>query len=300
MKAKEIYEKTLASIVEALEAGVKPWEKSWQTSLPYNLTTKKPYRGMNILILWNAAMQRSHECQAWLTFMQAQKLGGKVRKGERATHGCFFQPKREVEVDDDGETKVRSRWIAAGFSVFNIDQVEGLPEEVLPPTRAAPLMGADMAEAAGKIDELVHRHGAIVRTGGHRACFIPSHDVIQMPPRRDFDSAENYYATLLHELTHWTGGEKRLNRGFSFGRQSLEYAFEELVAEMGSAFCCATLGIRGTIENHASYINGWLEIAGRDKKALGRAASQASAAHEFLMSKLGEADEAEATLPEAA
>ena len=298
MKAREIYERTLDSIVAALEKGEKPWVTAWQPSLPRNLSTKMPYRGMNILNLWESAGVNGYEHQAWLTLKQANTLGGKIRKGESATQ-CFFWKKPDTAEVPVGKEKVRKTWFPVAFSLFNIAQIDGLPEEILPEAQDGVLTKDDrLAEAGRKVDELVRAHGVVIQTGGVQAAFIPSLDIIQMPPAQDFTSVENYYAVLLHELTHWSGAQGRLNREMSTDYGSPEYAFEEFVAELGSAFSCARLGIPGTLERHTCYINRWLELAREDKRALGRAARLASEAHEYLVSKLDVP--AEATPQEAA
>ncbi|MCP5127490.1 MAG: DUF1738 domain-containing protein [Gammaproteobacteria bacterium] len=292
MNNQEIVAKVTARIIEQLEQGVKPWACDWDRSggqfgLPRNGKTKEDYHGINIPILWEAASRMGYTTDLWLGYEQAKTLGGYVRKGEKGTAGIIYKP---LVVDESGEEETESQAkrtipLMKTFYVYNLDQIEGLehlrpappvPEEVFEPIRAA--------------EELLARSGARILEGGTRAFYRKSDDHVQLPDRWRFQVAENFYATGLHELTHWTGHQSRLDRvwGKRFGDQA--YAFEELVAEMGSAFLCAFLGLKGELQ-HESYVDGWLKILKEDYRALVRAASQAQKAFEYLCRLVKESEE---------
>lgn len=271
---RDIYQEVTDHIVAAIEAGTPPWLQPWQgksgTALePYNAATGRAYNGINTLILWARGQQ--YQTQGWLTYNQAQELGGQVRKGEHGQRVIFWKFERREE---EGE-KVKIIPFARAYTVFNVDQVEGLAAAKVP---AAPEAGLTDMNA------LATRAGAIVRHGGNRAFYSPSDDFIQMPSAADFKDAVHYQATLAHELTHWTKHEKRLNRDFGRKRFGDEgYAMEELVAEIGSAFLCARHGIRLDALQHPAYVANWLTVLKNDKRAIFTAAGKARDAAAYLM-----------------
>lgn len=267
-----IYETITHNIITQLEQGHIPWVKPWQDSniatglLPFNGSTGKDYSGVNTLILWGTY----YSSNAWYTFKQAKSLGGSVRKGEKGTHIMYYTI---VKKEDKETNKTIQFPIAKSYTVFNYEQCEGIPE---PKTHEQSITFTDaLAFATDK--------GASVKYGGNKACYYPSNDYIAMPLLEQFKSKADHEATLLHELTHWTGHTSRLDRlKFiqSFGSES--YAFEELIAEIGAAFLCAKLGVEGKLQ-HASYIATWLEILKNDKKAIIKAASMAQKSINFLL-----------------
>ena len=279
MKNQEVFAKVTARIQAALEQGVKPWQCAWDKTqngplLPKNLSNQHDYQGINIAILWSAALERGYNSNWWLTFNQAKALGGHVRKDEKATQGIFYKPWVIDEEDDAGDVHEKTIPLAKVFSVFNIDQIEGLtvmPER--PKQEFSPLPAAEQILAASKAE---------IREGGTRAYYLIPTDRITLPDRWRFQQAEDFYATALHELTHWTGHESRLNRtwGRRFGDKA--YAFEELVAEMGSAFLVAKLDLKGELQQHANYIDHWLKIIAEDTSTLVKAAAMAQKAFEFV------------------
>ncbi|MCB1805321.1 MAG: DUF1738 domain-containing protein, partial [Candidatus Competibacteraceae bacterium] len=241
-------------ILEQLEQGVKPWQCPWLrdhsgASLPQNFHTGQHYRGINILLLWLQADIQGYSSNAWLTFKQAKALGAHVRKGEKATLGIFYKPlEKTLEAGDanyptnaSGEPVTVAYPMAKAFYVFNLDQIDGI-ERPEPPALMPDFAPIEAAE------QLLQASGAVIHEGGNRACYIPSYDEIHLPDRQRFQSEANFYATACHELTHWTGHPERLARDFNgrFGEQS--YAFEELVAELGSAYLGAELGLNGVLE----------------------------------------------------
>ena len=238
-------------MIEKLEKGglapwVCPWTKTGEQAIPYNWMTQNSYSGMNILILWMRAMECGFTRNAWLTFKQASELGGRIRKGEKAVQCIFFKPV-EVKNKDakDGDEETRKYLCMKPFSLFNLDQVEGLENLPSEPDQRE----YDEKEAVTAIEALASTYcantGLQVRFGGDRAYYAPALDLIRLPTT--FHSGNGYAATYAHELIHSTGHRKRLNR-FEETERSMKipkesYAAEELVAELGSAFICAALGI---------------------------------------------------------
>ena len=281
MNNQAIIASVTAQIIEQLKAGVKPWECAWdrsggEFSIPRNLKTGDDYHGINIPILWEAAARKGYATNFWLGYEQAKELGGFVRKDEKATHGIIYKP---LVVDDETEEngkRPRTIPMLKSFVVFNLDQIAGL-DHLRPqvPNEGQAFLPIVVA------DDLLKKSGARIVEGGPRAFYRKGDDQITLPDRSRFNVAENFYATGLHELTHWTGHEHRLDRtwGKRFGDDA--YAFEELVAEMGSAFLCARLGLRGELQ-HANYIGSWLKVLQQDFRALVKAASQAQKAFEYL------------------
>lgn len=282
----DIYQDVTDRIVAMLEKGTRPWSPQWDArgSCPVIPTRHngEPYRGINVALLWGAAEEAGYRNQTWMTFRQAQELGGCVRKGERSTRvvywGTFKAPTDDA--DGDGETG-KDRLFAKAFAVFNVAQIDGLPERFY--TGGEPL---PEIERIANAEAFVASVGADVRHGGNKAFFSPMGDYVQMPPAGAFNEIENYYSTLSHELTHWTGHKSRLDREFGKRFGSHAYAFEELVA----AFAMARLGISSEPrEDHAAYLQSWLKVLRSDKRAIFTAASKAQAACDLLFKLAGEA-----------
>lgn len=297
----DLYEEVTARIVAELEAGrlpwVQPWGKAAGPGLPHNAASLRPYSGINILLLWGAAQERGFAAQGWLTFAQALGAGGAVRKGEQGTTVFYadrFVPEGEKARAAESGDDAKAVPFLKRFTVFNVEQCEGLPDglglggEPLPECVTVPLAEAVIAAS-----------GVPFRIGGAEAYYAPGPDQVVVPPQRAFHAPINWYRTALHELTHATGHAKRLGRNLLNPFGSKDYAREELVAEMGSAFLCAALGIAPTVR-HADYIGSWLAVLREDNRAIFRAASQASKAAEWLLARHREALEAEAlaALPE--
>ncbi len=295
----DLYDEVTARIIAELEEGRAPWAQPWGTSdakaglgLPENALTGRTYSGVNILILWHHVVRAGFSTQTWLTYRQAQEMGGNVMKGERGVTACHadtFIPKAERERaardgDEPGHVPFLKR-----FTLFNVEQCEGLPEDAY--FCAAPLPQADIIPHA---ERLIEATGADVRVGGTKAFYVPSEDFIRVPPQPAFSEQINYYRTCFHELGHWTGHKARLDRDLSHSFGSKPYAREELVAEMASAFVCATLGITPTVR-HTDYIGSWLEVLKEDNRAIFRAASHASKAADFILAFRKDETKAEAS-----
>lgn len=270
---RDLYQEVTDRIIGALEQGVVPWVKPWNApaDFPRNGATGRPYSGINVLLLWLTAQTRGYASPEWFTFQQARTLGACVRKGERGTLVTFWRTLTVADADS-GEDKTIP--LLRHFTVFNREQIDGLPVSAASPTRSE----SERIEAA---DQIVRRSGARIIERGAVACYDIAADEIHVPPLASFADRAAFYATELHELTHWTGHPSRLARDMSGCFGSPDYAREELVAEMGSAFLCASLGIAGRLQ-HAEYVGHWLTILRGDKKAVFHAASQARRACEFL------------------
>ncbi len=274
----DIHQAITDRIIEAMEQARGTGRRLWdsQSSLPINLTTGKPYQGINTLILWGAGLTHGYTSPYWLTYRQAADKGGQVRKGEHGTHCVFYKPwEAESTNHETGETEIVKGAVLKGFTVFNLDQIDNIEA---PAREERPAF-----QAIEDAERILQASPAPIRIGGSRACYIPNRDEIHLPAREAFISPEAFYSVALHEMTHSTGHASRLARDFSgrFGDES--YAFEELIAELGSAFLGADLGIlNATLPDHADYLASWIKILREDKKAILTAAAQASKAHGFI------------------
>lgn len=284
MSKLDTYEAVTAAIVAQLEAGTKPWKREWQAggaagAMPLR-HNGQPYRGINVLILWAAAAQAGHRSATWMTFKQAIELGGAVRKGEKGTHIVFFKPLTIQEKTATGDVQDKEIRMLRTYCVFNVDQIEGLPAHFQPaPVEIVGGIARDQAAEAA-----LRSCGAEIREGGDRAFYSPGRDVVVMPDLHRFTSAGGYLATLAHELCHWTGHKARLGRDLLNQFGSKDYAFEELVAEIGAAFVGSRLGIVGDhLDNHAAYLASWLKALKNDKRMIFRAASLAQAAADLVL-----------------
>ena len=282
-----LYQEITEKIIAELEAGRVPWVQPWGTAaakaslaMPENAATRRRYSGINVLILWTAVIDRGFSAQSWLTFRQALGLGGNVRKGEHGTTVVYadrFTPdeeRRRAERDGDEPNAIP---FLKRFTVFNTDQCENLPEGLV--TAPVPVPEGLILPHA---EALIAATGADFRIGGERAFYSPIHDFIQVPRPEAYFEPINWHRTAVHELGHWVGHSSRLGRDMSGGFGSALYAKEELIAEMTSAFVCASLGIVPTVR-HADYIGSWLEVLREDDRAIVRAASAASKAADYLL-----------------
>ncbi|MBR0828559.1 DUF1738 domain-containing protein [Bradyrhizobium manausense] len=291
-----LYEEITAHIVADLEAGIFPWARPWGTggasqafALPRNAATGKSYSGINVLILWGRLFECSFASGRWLTFRQASSFGGTVRKGEHGVTVCYadrFIPKSgrgEASRADQvqGEADGAAIPFLRRYTVFNVDQCDGLPDHCLAAAPALP-----EREIVPQAEALAAATRADIRIGGATAFYSPSDDAVHVPPQPAFFEQINYYRTLFHELGHWTGHQSRLNRELSGAFGSELYANEELVAELAAAFVCAALSIKPTVR-HADYLGSWLNVLRDDNRAIFRAASKASKAADLLLAFAG-------------
>ena len=274
-------------IIARLEAGTKPWVQPWR-GVPVSRPLRAcgiPYRGMNVFWLWMVADMCGYASPYWMTYNQAKTLGAQVRKGEKSTIAIFYKSyTKEVETPDTGEKSDEARRVLKAYPVFNADQVEGLPE------RFHPAVTLDLVEPEGREAELDAYFAAIpvnLRHLGCEAYYEPTTDRVTMPPASLFSGFDHYYATLAHELSHWTGHSSRLARDLKNRFGTAAYAAEELVAELSSAMLGAELGLPVThLDSHASYIEHWLKLLREDDRAILTAAAKAEEASSLLL-KLG-------------
>lgn len=283
----DVYTRVTDRIVADLEQGVRTWVKPWSAEHAAGKITRPlrhngtPYSGINILMLWSAAMAGGFAAPIWMTFKQALELNAHVRKGEKGSLVVYANSITRKETDDTtGDETEREIHFMKGYTVFNVEQIEGLPAHYYakPEPRFSPIQRIEHAET------FFGNLRADIRHGGTRAYYAQEPDYIRMPPFEAFMDAQSYYATLAHEQTHWTKHPSRLAR--EFGRKTWGdegYAEEELVAELGAAFLCADLELALTPrEDHASYIAHWLTVLKNDKRAIFRSAAHAQRAADFL------------------
>ncbi|MBT2305296.1 DUF1738 domain-containing protein [Variovorax paradoxus] len=272
------------------------WTRAASRGLPRNGKTGEPYRGANVLLLWDAAIEHGYGSNVWMTYKQTARLGAQVRRGEKAVLCAHFERRSDKARDQgdidssaaDGEDRTeaggqRGVLLCRPFWVFNVAQIDGLALALIdghcyPPCPSCPPVEAALRLVAGS--------GAEIRHGFERAMYMPESDEIRLPWPRRFSGAEAYCATTLHELVHWTGHPSRLKRQFGRRFGDAAYAFEELVAELGSAFVLGHCGlVDATIEGHAAYLDSWLQVLRNDRTAIFTAARHAGAAYEFILSK---------------
>lgn len=291
-KAKfDVYSHVTDMIIAEIEEGTPPWRKPWTGSavgiaLPER-HNGEAYRGINVLMLWIVAAKQGFVSSRWMTYKQAQELGGQVKKGEKSStvvkYGTFTRK------NDDGEEEDVP--YARAYRVFNADQIEGLPENLYIRPEAPRDLGT---ESDPELEAFFVRTGVeIVTSDEPQAYYSPAKDHIHMPPVSTFLSTQDYFATLAHEAIHWTGSEKRLARIKTFTTRA-DYATEELIAEIGNAMICAQLGLEPDFGQSAAYVESWLKALKEDKKAIFRAASQAQRAADFLLEAAGEGTKAAA------
>ena len=291
-----LYDEVTNRIMSELEGGRIPWVQPWGSvgtatpGLPRNAVTGRTYSGVNVLILWGALFEHGWPSQGWLTFKQARDAGGCVRKGEHGVTVVYadrFTPEAEKQRARESGEDARSVPFLKRFTVFNLAQCEGLRPGLAPDPE--PLPEREIVPVA---EEVIAASGVDFRIGGSKAYYVPSADFVQVPPQPAFYEQINFYRTALHELCHATGHASRLGRDLTNSFGSKDYAREELIAEMGSAFLCAALGIVPTVR-HADYLASWLDVLREDNRAIFRAASAATKAADWLLSRHVAAQQAE-------
>jgi len=295
----DIYSRITTKIIADLEQGVRSWTKPWTTGgatvevsrpLRHN---GQPYTGINVLLLWSEAIARGFKSSRWMTFRQAKELGGAVRKGETGTTVVFASSFIRTQTIDRGTEIEQNIPFLKAYTVFNTDQIAGLYGRF-------PEMAAvqDPMSRIGDAARFFANTGALIRHGGSAAYYAAVRDYIQMPCLNAFRDDASYVAILSHEITHWTAAPRRLNRDLSrYAKDRSERAREELIAELGSCFLCADLGIVPELEprpDHASYLDGWLKVLGNDKRAIFSAAAHAQRAVDYLHSLQPDLEEEEA------
>lgn len=286
--SENLYNTITDKIIASLEAGVLPWQQPWQATHAAGTINKplrstgKPYQGVNVLLLWLSAMEHGYSSPIWLTYQQAHELGGQVRKGEKGTIAVYANTYTKRETDQNGEEFEKEVSFLKQYVVFNVEQIKGLPGHYY----ASVAVTLNEAERIEEAEQFFARTKAEIEHGGAQAYYRIDQDRIHMPQFGVFKTVEGYYATLAHEITHWTRHPSRLDR--NLGRKvhgDFGYGMEELVAEIGAAYLCADLGI--ALEprpDHASYIASWLTVLKNDNRAIFTAASHAQRAVDHLHS----------------
>lgn len=279
-KRPDLFQEVTDQMIQAIEEGTAPWQQPWRGRLgwPQNPTTGKPYHGINILLLSKAGFQDPR----WCSYEQAKKNGWQVRGGEKASRIYFYKPfhKNTDEIDlVSGLPIIKTVPVFRSYPVFNLSQMENAPK--LETGVDHKIVLDDVTEQA--ILDIIEATGVEVVSGRTRAAYSPKEDKLFMPDKSTFKSDAHYYAALLHELAHWTGHESRLNRPFSFDRESDAYAREELRAEMASAMLSMQLGIPAGSENHEGYVAAYLKMLRDDKKEIFRAAKDAETISRFIL-----------------
>jgi len=284
----DVYARVTNKIIAELEKGERPWLKPWNAEHAAGKITRPlrhnglPYSGINILMLWGEAEEKGYSAPIWMTFKQAQELGGNVRKGEHGSlvvyANTMTKTEHNEETNEDEEHKIP---FMKGYTVFNVEQIDNLPAHYYATAQAPQI---DPTQRLDHAEQFFRNTGAAIRHGGNQAFYAIGADQVTMPPFEFFKDAESYYATLSHECTHWTRHPSRLDRDLGRKKWGDEgYAMEELVAELGSAFLCADLGLTPEVrEDHAAYIANWLTVLKGDKRAIFSAAAHAQRAAEFL------------------
>jgi antirestriction protein ArdC len=270
-----------------------PWVQPWSSArqlcplgLPINCLTRRSYSGINILLLWSALEERGFASSYWVTFKQCIAMGGSVRKGEKGTHVYFadkFVPQKEKARAEETGDEPNAIAFLKRYTVFNAEQCDGLPKGLI-----APSVAKSERQIVLEAEALIAATGADFRIGGDRAFYVPSEDLICIPHQSAYTDQINYYRTAFHELGHWTGHMSRLDRNLTTKFGTVDYAREELIAEMATAFVCASLGIVPTVR-HADYIGNWLQVLKDDARAIVKAASLASKACDFILAFKAEA-----------
>ena len=285
----DVYARITDRIVADLERGVRPWVRPWNASNAAGRITRPlrhngmPYQGINVVLLWSEAVARGFASSTWMTFKQSLELGGHIRKGESGTMVVYANKVTKTETDDNGDDVEHTVPFLRAYTVFCVDQIDGLPDQYY---KAAAAPTTPPAQRIAHADAFFANTGATIRHGGDKAYFAPSLDLIQMPPFESFRDAESYTATLAHECVHWTAPAHRVNRDLSrYAKDRSERAREELVAELGACFLSADLGIVPELEpraDHASYLASWLEVLSNDKRFIFSAAAHAQRAATYL------------------
>jgi antirestriction protein ArdC len=279
------YEIVTESIIKQLESGVAPWRKPWRTEMPANLVSKKEYRGINIFLL----AAQGYGSRYWVTYRQAQVLGGNIKKGEHGSKVVFWKfDEYRKENQETGETENHKSILLRYYTVFNLEQCEGIkspePARVINPIEQCESIVKSMPNPPGFEQD-------------SQACYRPSTDTVGMPARSAFHSAEEYYSTLFHELTHSTGHPSRVGREGIMNHNPFggeDYSKEELVAEMGAAMLCGVAAIESqTLGNSAAYLQSWINKLRSDSRLIVSAASQAQKAADYILVRTTGANESD-------
>ena len=277
----EIHRMVADQVIKAMETSGTNWVKSWTTptgQLPTSMSTNKQYNGINLLILGMERAANGYGSHHWATYKQWSKMDAQVKKGEKSTTVIFYKP---MKIQDKATGEDKTIPLLKSFAIFNSDQVDGYTA----PTVVDDIDHAKLEQPDTRADRLAVDVGCDLRfSDPDKAFYSPLHDFVNMPRATQFDDVENYAATLLHELTHWTGHASRLDRNLTQGNGTKDYAKEELVAELGAAMMCGSLCITpAPRDDHAKYLANWMKRLKDDPKCIFQAAAKASAAADWLL-----------------
>ena len=292
----KLYYRITNQFIEALKHGAPPWRQPWSDTnqycdRPVNAVTERKYSGINVTILWSSAISHGFTQDRWLTFKQVNKTGGRVKRGQKGTAAILYRdiqvPQRKTDgthsVNENENPQTVTIKLIRGYTLFNVEQCVGLPDSVFKGPRIHDRK--PVWKLHQQAEDLIISNGVDIRYTDDSASYAPKGDFINMPPKCAFNNESDYYSTLMHELTHWTGHASRLNRpGITTGGGvgTSVYAFEEMIAEIGSAFLCAEFRIARD-PNHDSYILSWIEVLENDPKAIFNSSAQAWKARNFLL-----------------
>ena len=275
----KVYKIITDRIIEKLEKGVMPWKQTWKCGMPQNYASKKAYHGINILLLAGS----EHSSPYWLTFNQIKKKGGSVKKGAKSMPVVFWKlnkyEKEKTKANGTVETKTVTIPMLRYYRVFNIEDT----------TLKVPKIEYTKKQSIAKCEEIIEGYKDKPKVvNGMKASYQPLTNVVKMPKMENFDKAENYYAVSFHELNHSTGHKKRLDRDLSGSFGNAAYAKEELIAELGASFLCGITQIEAsTLDNAASYIEGWLKALKDDEKFIFAASSLAQKSVNYILGEGG-------------
>ena len=278
MSKKDIYQEITNQIISDLKNGNPVWEKPWEKGFmgfPVNVSSNSFYSGINTVILWHRQSKLGADSSQWLTFRQAQNLGGHIKKGEKAICIIFY---KKITVEDKDTEEEKTIPIIKAYPVFNLSQCEGLDHlKKLPVEKDQAFKDKEQAE------ELIKASKAqIIMAAFDTAGYEQKEDKILIPKKSQFKTEKGFYSTMFHELSHWTGHPSRLNRKINNKFGSKDYAFEELVAEISASFLCCHLGFHYSTQ-HSAYVKDWIKVLKEDKKAIFKASSLAQKATEFIL-----------------
>ncbi|WP_171182333.1 ArdC family protein [Ruegeria sp. HKCCD8929] len=285
----DVYSHVTNQILDELKKGTVPWRKPWSggqagLTLPRRVTGEH-YRGINVVMLWIAAMNRGFSSNSWMTYRQAQELGGQVRRGETSTTVIKYG---EIRKDDGDGANGQDQVIryARAYRVFNCDQIDGLDEHWYDRPAGIRDFGT---KSDPELDAWFHSLGVEIRHSAEpRAYYSPARDLIHMPPVHTFETAHGFFDTLSHEAAHAIADGRRLDLSFPGKTRSERYQHEEIYAEISGAMICARLGIHPSFEQNAAYVASWIKTISDDHKAILRAAANAQAAADWAFERAGE------------
>lgn len=277
-----VYEQIANKILETMESGVRPWEQCYSVSQQgfAKRVTGEDYRGINRILLTLAMWEKGYRHPVWMTFNQAKKMGGRVRKGEKASLSVFFKMLTVDEIDPETGEQKEVPMVKTNM-VFNVEQIDNLDDEVI--SGFLPALKENDNTPIEQAEAFIAKIPAQIIEANDTPKYIPSKDLVSMPSITQFITSEHYYATFLHELAHWTMHKSRLNRPILQEWNKTNYFKEELCAELTASFLCPSVGIEPLIDaEHAPYLKHYIDLLKDEPKAFMTACAQAEKAADYL------------------